>query len=74
GIRTQVGVKIFGKDLKVIEEIGQQLERTLKDVIGTRSVYAERIVGGSYLDFEPDRKKLQRYGLNVGDALMVVET
>jgi Cu(I)/Ag(I) efflux system membrane protein CusA/SilA len=74
GIRTQVGVKIFGKDLKVIEEIGQQLERTLKDVRGTRSVYAERIIGGYYLDFEPDRKKLQRYGLNVGDALMVVET
>jgi len=74
GIRTQVGIKIFGKDLKVIEEIGQQLERVLKDIRGTRSVYAERIVGGYYLDFEPDRKMLQRYGLNVGDALMVVET
>lgn len=74
GIRTQVGIKIFGKDLKVIENIGQQLEKTLKDVKGTRSVYAERIIGGSYLDFEPDRKMLQRYGLNVGDALMVVET
>lgn len=74
GIRTPVGIKIFGKDLKVIEDIGQQLERTLNTVRGTRSVYAERIVGGYYLDFEPDRTALQRYGLNVGDAQMVIET
>lgn len=74
GIRTPVGIKIFGKDLKVIEDIGQQLERTLSKVKGTRSVYAERIVGGYYLDFEPDREALSRYGLNVGDAQMVVET
>lgn len=74
GIRTPVGIKIFGKDLKVIEEIGQQLEKTLNQVRGTRSVYAERIGGGYYLDFEPDRQALQRYGLNVGDAQMVVET
>lgn len=74
GIRTPVGIKIFGKDLKVIEEIGQQLERTLSTVRGTRSVYAERIVGGYYLDFEPDRQTLSRYGLNVGDAQMVVES
>lgn len=74
GIRTPVGIKIFGKDLKVIEEIGKQLEGTLSKVQGTRSVYAERIGGGYYLDFEPDRSALQRYGLNVGDAQMVVET
>lgn len=74
GIRTPVGVKIFGKDLKVIEDIGQQLERVLNTVRGTRSVYAERIVGGYYLDFEPDRQALGRYGLNVGDAQMVVES
>lgn len=74
GIRTPVGIKIFGKDLKVIEDIGQQLERTLGTVRGTRSVYAERIIGGYYLDFEPDRQALSRYGLNVGDAQMVVET
>lgn len=74
GIRTPVGVKIFGKDLKVIENIGQQLETTLSKVRGTRSVYAERIAGGYYLDFVPDRQALQRYGLNVGDAQMVVET
>lgn len=74
GIRTPVGIKIFGKDLKVIEDIGQQLERTLGNVRGTRSVYAERIFGGYYLDFEPDRQALSRYGLNVGDAQVVVET
>ena len=74
GIRTPVGIKIFGKDLKVIEDIGRQLESALSDVRGTRSVYAERIVGGYYLDFIPDRSALQRYGLNVGDAQMVVET
>lgn len=74
GIRTPIGIKIFGKDINVIEEIGQKLESTLSKVKGTRSVYAERIAGGHYLDFEPDRKALQRYGLNVGDAQMVVET
>lgn len=74
GIRTPVGIKVFGKDIKVIEDIGQQLERTLAGVPGTRSVYAERIIGGYYLDFEPDREALQRYGLNVGDVQMVVET
>ncbi len=74
GIRTPVGVKIFGKDIKVIEAIGQQLEGTLRNVSGTRSVYAERVGGGYYLDFEPDRQALGRYGLNVGDAQMIVET
>jgi copper/silver efflux system protein len=73
GIRTPIGVKIYGRDIGVIEEIGQQLERILNGVPGTRSAYAERIVGGFYLDFEPDRAKMQRYGLNVGDAQMVIE-
>lgn len=74
GIRTPVGIKIFGKDLKVIEEIGKKLESTISKVRGTRSVYAERIEGGYYVDFIPDRQALQRYGLNVGDAQMVIET
>jgi len=74
GIRTPVGIKIYGKDLKVIEEIGQHLEHALNSVRGTRSVYAERIVGGNYIDFEPDRDVLGRYGLNVGDVQTVVET
>lgn len=74
GIRTPVGIKIFGKDIKVIEDIGQQLEKALSKVEGTRSVYAERIAGGYYVDFDADQKALQRYGLNVGDVLMVLET
>lgn len=74
GIRTPVGIKIFGKDINVIENIGQQLENALGKVKGTRSVYAERIAGGYYVDFEPDHTALQRYGLNVGDAQMVLET
>jgi Cu(I)/Ag(I) efflux system membrane protein CusA/SilA len=74
GIRTQVGVKIFGKSLTVIEDVGRRLESILSRVPGTRSVYAERVSGGYYVDFEPDREVLQRYGLNVGDVQMVVET
>jgi Cu(I)/Ag(I) efflux system membrane protein CusA/SilA len=74
GIRTPIGIKVFGKDLKVIEKIGRQLEETLSKVKGTRSVYAERITGGYYIDFEPDRALLQRFGLNVGDAQMMIET
>jgi Cu(I)/Ag(I) efflux system membrane protein CusA/SilA len=74
GIRTPIGIKVFGKDLKQIEEIGQQIERALSRVPGTRSAYAERIGGGYYVDYEPDRQALSRYGLNVGDAQMVVET
>jgi Cu(I)/Ag(I) efflux system membrane protein CusA/SilA len=74
GIRTPVGIKIYGSDLHEIERIGQELEGVLATVPGTRSVYAERLIGGYYIDFEPDRKALQRYGLNVGDAQMVVET
>lgn len=74
GIRTPVGIKIFGKDIAVIEDIGRKLESTLSKVQGTRSVYAERISGGYYVDFEPNRIALQRYGLNVSDTLTVIET
>lgn len=74
GIRTPVGIKIFGKDLAVIESIGQQIEAALGAVKGTRSVYAERIIGGYYVDFEPDKQALARYGLTVGDVQMVVES
>ncbi len=74
GIRTPIGIKIYGKDLETIERVGQQVERALTKVKGTRSAYAERIGGGYYVDFEPDRAALSRYGLNVGDAQMVVES
>lgn len=74
GIRTQVGIKVFGRTLDDIEHVGRQLERTLRDVPGTRSVYAERIQGGYYVDFEPDRELIARYNLAVGDVFDVLET
>ncbi|MDR7089768.1 MULTISPECIES: CusA/CzcA family heavy metal efflux RND transporter [Cellvibrio] len=74
GIRTPVGIKIFGPDLNTIEHIGQQIEQTLAKLPGTRSAYAERINGGNYLDFEADKAALARYGLVLGDVQMVIET
>ena len=68
GIRTPIGVKIFGPDLKVIQAIGQSIERELKAVDGTRTVVAERIAGGYFLDVDFDREKLKIYGLSVKDA------
>ena len=68
GVRTPVGIKIYGSDLKKIEEVGSHIEMQLKDVRGTRSVYAERTAGGYFLDFKLDRKELARYGLSVDDA------
>ncbi|MGD8329626.1 MAG: CusA/CzcA family heavy metal efflux RND transporter [Acidobacteriota bacterium] len=74
GIRTPVGVKIFGPDLSVIQGIGEQIERVLGEVPGTRNVVAERVVGGYFLDFEVKRAEAARYGLNVEDVEAVVET
>jgi len=74
GVRTPVGVKIFGADLKEISKLGERLEATLRPVPGTRSVYFERTTGGLYLDIEPRREEIARYGLNVNDVLMQVET
>ena len=74
GIRTPVGIKVFGADLGEISRLGEKLEAVLRDVPGTRSAYAERTVGGYYLDIIPKRHQIARYGLNVEDVLMVVET
>jgi copper/silver efflux system protein len=74
GIRTPIGVKVFGSDLQVITQINDQLERVLREVPGTRSVYAERELGGFFLDFTPDREAIARYGLTVRDVLDVVES
>ena len=68
GIRTPVGIKIFGPDLGELERIGQQIEAAVGMVPGTRSVFAERAVSGSYLDIEVDREQAARYGLNVADV------
>jgi len=68
GIRTTLGVKIFGPDLEVIQRIGQEIEGALSSVRGTASIYAERSFGGRYLDIRPDPEALARYGLTTADA------
>jgi copper/silver efflux system protein len=72
GIRTPVGIKVFGSNINTIEHIGRQIELLLKPVRGTRSVYAERTAGGYFLDVAWDRDKLARYGLSVEEAQSVV--
>lgn len=72
GIRTQIGIKIMGSDLRKIEEIGQHLETAVKGVPGTRSVFAERTSGGYFLDFEIKRNLIARYGLTVSDINMFI--
>lgn len=72
GIRTPVGVKVIGPDLNVIEKLAREIEAVIKTVPGTSSAFAERIIGGYYLDIEPDRRELARYGLMIGDVQRVV--
>jgi Cu(I)/Ag(I) efflux system membrane protein CusA/SilA len=72
GVRTPIGIKIFGSDLKKIEELGTHLEMILKEIPGTRSIYAERVAGGYFLDFDLKREELARYGLTVEDAQMII--
>lgn len=72
GVRTPIGIKVFGADLKEIEKIGTHLEMILKDVPGTRSIYAERTAGGYFVDFTLKRDQLARYGLTVKEANMVI--
>jgi len=74
GIRTPVGVKVFGPDLKVIERLGADIELAVRDVRGTRSVFAERTAGGYFLDIDLDRDALARYGISVRQAESVVQT
>lgn len=68
GIRTPVGIKILGPDLKVIQKTGEQLENILKQVNGSRNVYAERSAGGYFLDFDLNRQQLARFGLTVDEV------
>jgi Cu(I)/Ag(I) efflux system membrane protein CusA/SilA len=72
GIRTPVGVKVFGTDLAEIEKIARQIEAVIRTVPGTGSAYAERVIGGYYLNIEPDRAQLARYGLMVGDLQSLI--
>ena len=72
GIRTPVGIKIFGSDLAELERIGRDIESAINMVPGTRSVFAERAVSGYYLDVDIDRQAAARYGLNVEEIQMVL--
>ncbi|MEP7325829.1 MAG: efflux RND transporter permease subunit, partial [Gemmatimonadota bacterium] len=74
GIRTPVGIKIFGPDLAELERLGRAVEEAVKMVPGTRSAFAERAVSGYYLDIDIDRKAAARHGLNVGDVQAVIAT
>jgi copper/silver efflux system protein len=72
GIKSPVGIKIAGPDLKVIEKLGEQVEATLKQVPGTRSAYAERVQGGRYVEVRIDRVRAARFGLSLADVQQVV--
>ena len=74
GIRTPVGVKIGGPDLTELERLGREIEEVLRDLPGTASVYADRVMGGNYLDFSIDREAIARHGLTVRDVQEVVQT
>jgi Cu(I)/Ag(I) efflux system membrane protein CusA/SilA len=74
GIRTPIGIKLFGKDLAEMERLAQQIEQAVKNVPGTTSAYAERITGGFYLNITPDYEALARYGLQVGDVQDIIAT
>jgi Cu(I)/Ag(I) efflux system membrane protein CusA/SilA len=74
GIRTPLGVKIFGPRLEEIERIGLDVEKTIRDVPGTRGVYAERANTGYFLDFTINRKEIARYGLTVDDVQEIIQS
>ncbi len=74
GIRTPVGIKIAGPDLAALERLGREIESVVRDVPGTASVYADRVMGGNYLDFAIDRMAIARHGLTVRDVQEVIQT
>jgi Cu(I)/Ag(I) efflux system membrane protein CusA/SilA len=74
GFRSVLGIKVFGPDLGTIQDVAVQIEKTLSDFSGTRSVFAERTTGGYFLDFTPNREVAARYGLTVGDVNDIVES
>ena len=74
GIKTPVGIKIAGPDLTELQALAEESEAILREVPGTLSVFAERVVGGNYIDFEIDRREIARYGLTVGDVQDVIQS
>src|SRR6516165_4905656 len=74
GIRTPVGVKVYGADLAEIDRLAKEIEAVVRTVPGTTSAFAERVLGGYYVDIQPDRAALDRYGLTINDVQQVVQT
>ena len=74
GVRTPIGIKVLGSDINEIERIGIKLEGIIRNIPGTRSVYAERTAGGYFLDFDLKRDQLARYGLSIHDAQMTISS
>ena len=72
GIRTPIGIKVFGRDLDEMERLAKDIETVVRQVPGTTSAFAERLTGGLYLNIEPDRARLARYGLSVGELQEVI--
>ncbi|MGI9553337.1 MAG: efflux RND transporter permease subunit, partial [Thermodesulfobacteriota bacterium] len=74
GFRSNLGIKVFGPDLEIVEKIGVEIEKVLSNFEGTRSVFSERVAGGYFLDFDIDRREVAKYGLTVGDVEDIIET
>ena len=74
GIKTPVGIKLMGEDLQILSDLGEKIEVVMRKVPGTLSVYAERVTGGNFLDFQIKRKEAARYGLTVGDVQDIIMT
>ncbi len=74
GIKTPIGIKVAGPDFKTLEHIGREIEQVLRPLPGTRSVYAERVMGGNFIDFTIDRAVAARYGLTTGDIQDIIAT
>jgi len=74
GIKTPVGIKIMGEDLNMLNDLGEKVEAVISQVPGTLSVYAERVTGGNFIDYEIRRDQAARYGLTVGDVQDIIMT
>ena len=74
GIRTPVGIKVIGPDLNEIDKISKEVEGLARDVSGTRSAIADRVVGGKYIEIEPNRREIARYGISLGTVQMIIQT
>jgi Cu(I)/Ag(I) efflux system membrane protein CusA/SilA len=72
GIKTPLGIKITGQDLAVIQRVGEEIEKTVKQIPGTRSVFSERVAGGRYIDVDVNRMVAARFGLNIADVHEIV--